>query len=526
MREMFCAAALAAVVVGLAAPAGGATLRWANDADVASLDPYARQEIFLLSFDSNIYEPLVRRDRNLRLEPALATEWSEIAPEVWRFKLRRDVSFHDGTPFTADDVVFSFKRATGPGSRLSGALASVKEVRKVDDHTVDLVTNGADPVLPDEIAVWDIMSKAWSERNEAAQAADLAKGEENYATNHANGTGPFMLKDRQPEARTVLARNPRWWDKPEHNLDEVVFRRITDPRARVAALLAGELDMIYAVPPQDIDRIAKAPHLRIVRGPDLRTIYLGFDVARAELLDSDVKGTNPFRDIRVRQAFYQAIDEDAIGSRVMRGFAVPTALMVGPGVNGFDPALNKRLWPYDPEAARQLLAQAGYPRGFAVGMDCPNDRYINDEGICQAVAAMLAKIGVKVDALIQTRANYFGKVLGHYSTSFFLLGWAPSTYDAQDTLANVLATRDRRGRGDFNAGGYSNPKLDSLIDAIQIETDRQKRLAMLHEALEIAKQDIPTIPLHQQVLVWAARDNVDLVQPADNYFPLRYVKVR
>ncbi len=526
MRALVCAAALIAAAAGMATPADGATFRWANDVDAASLDPYARQEVFLLSFDSNIYEPLIRRDRNLRLEPALATAWSQSSPETWRFTLRRGVRFHDGAPFTADDVVFSFERVTGPGSRLSGALAKVKEVRKVDEHTVDLVTDGPDPVLPEEIAAWNIMSKAWSEKHDAARTADLAKGEDNNATDHADGTGPFMLKERQTEVRTVLVQNPNWWDKPEHNLDEVVFHRIPDPHARVAALLAGDVDMIYAVPPQDIDRIAKAPHLRIVRGPDLRTIYFGFDVARPELLDSDVKGRNPLQDIRVRRAFYQAIDEDAIRTRVMRGFAVPTALMVGPGVNGFDPALNQRLLPYDPAAAKLLLAEAGYPRGFSIGMDCPNDRYINDEGICEAVAAMLAKIGVKVDALIQPRAKFFAKVLGSYSTSFFLLGWAPSTYDAQDTLANVLATRDRRGRGDFNAGGYSNPKLDDLLDAIQIENDGQKRLALLREALQIAKEDVATIPLHQQVLVWAARDNVELVQPADNYFPLRYVRVR
>jgi peptide/nickel transport system substrate-binding protein len=201
--------------------------------------------------------------------------------------------------------------------------------------------------------------------------------------------------------------------------------------------------------------------------------------------------------------------------------------MVGPGVNGFDPALNKRLLPYDPEAAKKLLAQAGYPDGFEVGMDCPNDRYVNDEGICQAVVAMLAKIGVKVDALIQTRANYFAKVLGAYNTDFFLLGWAPAaTEDAQDMLTNVLATRSGKGRGDFNAGGYSSPALDTLIDKIQLETDKEKRQAMLREALKLAKEDVPTIPLHQQVLVWAARDNVDLVQPADNFFPLRYVRMK
>jgi peptide/nickel transport system substrate-binding protein len=406
-------------------------------------------------------------------------------------------------------------------------VATVKEVRKIDDHTVEFVTKGPDPLLPEEIATWGMMSKAWCEKNDAVHPADIAKGDDNYATNHANGTGPFRLETRQPGIQTVLAKNPAWWDRPEHNLDEVVFRPIAEPEARAAALAAGDIDMVYGVRPQEIDALAKAPHLRIMQGPELRTIYLGLGVGRSEPLMSSVKGKNPLQDIRVRKAFYQAIDEETIRAKVMRGFAVPTALMVGPGVNGFDAALNKRLLPYDPDAAKKLLAQAGYPDGFEIGMDCPDDRYVNDEGICEAVVAMLARIGVKVDALIQPRAKYFAKVLGDYKTDFFLLGWAPAaTADAQDMLVNVLATRSGKGRGDFNAGGYSNPTLDTLIDKIQVESDKEKRQAMLREALKLAKEDIPTIPLHQQVLVWAARDTVDLAQPADDFFPLRYVRMK
>jgi peptide/nickel transport system substrate-binding protein len=524
MRRALCAAALAAMV--MATPAGAKTFRWANEADVDSLDPYVRQETFLLSFDSNIYEPLVRRDRNMRLEPALATEWSQPALDVWRFTLRRNVTFQDGTSFGADDVLFSFERANAAGSRISSAVATIKEARKIDDHTVEFVTNGPDPLLPEEIAVWDMMSKAWCEKNDAAHAADIAKGDENYASSHANGTGPFMLRSRQPGTQTVLVRNPAWWDRPLHNLDEVVFRPIADPAARSAALVAGDIDMIYGVSAQEIDAIAKAPHLRVIQGPELRTIYLGFAMGPGELQMSSVKGKNPFRDIRVRRAFYQAIDEEAIKAKVMRGFAVPTALMVGPGVKGFDAALNRRL-PYDPTAAKALLAQAGYGEGFEVGMDCPDDRYVNDEGICEAVVAMLGRIGVKVDALIQTRSKYFAKVLGDYKTDFFLLGWAPTaTADAQDMLTNVLATRSGKGRGDFNAGGYSNPTLDTLIDRIQAEGDKNRRLTLLHQALKLVRDDIPTIPLHQQVLVWAARDTIELAQRADGFFPLRNVRMK
>jgi peptide/nickel transport system substrate-binding protein len=474
-----------------------------------------------------MYEPLVRRNKQLKLEPALATEWSQPQPDVWRFKLRQGVKFHDGTPFTADDVVFSFGRVRAPGSNLATVVATVKELKKVDDFTVDFVTNGPDPILPDEITGWYMMSRAWCEKNNAVKPADLTKNEESYATNHENGTGPFILKEREPDVKTVLVPNPNWWDKPEHNLDEVVFQRISNAATRVAALLSGEIDMVYTVPPQDTDRIAKTPGLRILQKPELRTIYLGFDQDRPELLESNVKGKNPYKDKRVRQAFYQAIDEEAIKTKVMRGFATPTALMVGPGVNGFDPTLNTR-FPYDPAAAKKLLAEAGYPDGFETGMDCPTDRYVNDEAICQAVVAMLARVGIKVHLLAQTRAKYFAKILPpSYNTSFYMLGWTPATYDAHNMLLNLVESRDPATHaGEMNIGGYSNPEVDALTKEIQVETDKEKRLAEIHDALRIMRDDVAYIPLHQQAVVWAVRDNVDLVLQADNYFQLRYVKLK
>jgi len=526
LRHRFLATSLAAAlaVAALAPTVAAKTFRWANDGDVISMDPYARQETFLLTFLGNVYEPLIQRDRHLKLEPALATEWSQTAPDVWRFKLRHGVKFHDGTPFSADDVVFSWNRVHT--SQLKATLATVKTVRKVDDYTVEIVTDGPDPILPDELTDWYMMSKAWCEKNHSEKQAEVTANEDNYAVRNTNGTGPFMLKQRVPEVKTVLVNNPHWWGKPEHNLTEVVFQRIANAATRVAALLSGEVDMIYSVPPQDTDRIAKTPHLRILKTPELRTIYLGMDESRDQLLESSVKGKNPFKDLRVRKAFYQAIDEQAITAKVMRGFATPTAMMIGPGINGFDPKLNTR-FPYDPAAAKKLLAEAGYPNGFEVGMDCPNDRYVNDEQICQAIAAMLSRIGVKVNLLAQTKSKFFAKINGPlYNTSFYLLGWTPATYDAHNMLVSLLHTRTKGGAGFINDGGYSNPKLDDLIDKIQVETDKAKRDAYIHDAMVIVKNDIPTIPLHQQAVVWAARDNIQLAQLADNFFPLRYVTVK
>jgi peptide/nickel transport system substrate-binding protein len=523
-----CAGYAIVALTALSAMGEAKTFRWANDGDPTTMDPHARSDLFVTSFDMNMYEPLLRRDRELKLEPALATEWSNINPTTWRFKLRQGVKFHDGTPFTVDDVVFSWQRAVAPGSDLAGQLAVVKELKKVDDNTIDLITDGPTPILPNYLVGVAIMSKAWCEAHNTTRAAML-KDEESYATRSANGTGPFMLQDRQPAVRTVLVKNPNWWGLKEQpiDVDEVVFSRIENVATRVAALLSGELDMVYNVPPQDIERLQKTPGMKIWETPELRTIFLGMDQSRDELLESNVKGKNPFKDKHVRQAFYQAIDEDAIKTKVMRGFAHPTALMVGPGINGYDATLDKR-YPFDPVAAKKLLAEAGYPDGFEVGFDCPNDRYVNDEAICQAVVAMLARIGVKVDLLAQTKAKYFSKINAPgYQTSFYLLGWTPTPLDTLHMLSNLAATRSEGFLdGAWNEGGYSNPSLDQLIKKIQVELDSEKRNELISKGLSIVKEDFAYLPLHQQMVVWASRDNVELAPMGNNDFQLRYVNLK
>jgi len=355
------------VLTAFAATVEAKTFRWANDGDPTTMDPHARGDVFVSSFDFNMYEGLVRRDRDLKLEAALATEWTNVNPTTWRFKLRHGVTYHDGSPLTVEDVLFSFQRAIAPGSDLAAQMSAVKEVKKIDDDTVDFITDGPALILPNYLANVAIMSKAWCEAHNTQRAATL-KDEESYATRNANGTGPFMLKDRQPMVRTVLVKNPNWWhlkDQPI-DIDEVVFSRVENPATRVAALLSGDLDMIYNVPPQDIEHVEKNPAVKVWQIPELRTMFLGMDQSRDELLESNVKGKNPFKDKRVRRAFYQAIDEDAIVSKVMRGFAHKTALMVGPGVNGYDATLEKR-FPYDPATAKKLLAEAGIPTASKSG---------------------------------------------------------------------------------------------------------------------------------------------------------------
>ncbi len=510
----------------LAAPADAATFRWANDGDANSMDPYTRNETFLLTFTQNIYDPLVRRDKNLKVEPALAERWEQPTPDTWRFHLRHGVKFHGGEPFTADDVVFSYQRVIGPGSQLNANLATVKEVKKVDDFTVDFITKVPDPIFLEEITTWLMMSKAWCEAHNAVQPMDLSKvKDENFATRNANGTGPFILDIREPDRRTTLKNNPNWWDHPEGNLTDVQFNVISNASTRVAALLSGDVDMIYTVPPQDIERLNKTEGIHVFIGPELRTIFFSFDTLRPELLKSDVKGKNPFQDVRVRRAFYQAIDVKAIQSRVMRGQSRPSGLMYGPGVNGYTEASDIRL-PYDPEASKKLLAEAGYPQGFGVTLDCPNDRYINDEAICQAVTAMLARVGVRVTLNAQTRLKYFAEINNpEYKTSFYMLGWTPNTYDAHNVFFNLLGSRNGV-RGVINDGGWSNPDFDALVDRIAVETDKAKRQAMIEQASAMIRDQVPAIPLHQQTVVWAAKSNVQLQQLADNTFPLRFVTVK
>ncbi|MGE5115181.1 MAG: ABC transporter substrate-binding protein [Betaproteobacteria bacterium] len=519
LRTTLLAAALS-LACGVA---GAVTLRVADVGDVQSMDPHSLNESLQLSFMSNVYDPLVARGKDMSLVPTLATHWAQTSPTVWRFDLRKGVKFQDGTPFTADDVVFSFKRGAAEGSDMKGYTAPIKEVRKVNDYAVDIETNSPFPILPDTLTVYAMMSKKWCEDNKAEHPVDRRKGVENTASFKANGTGPYRLKERQPSTRTVLVRNPNYWGKVEGNVDEVVFTPIGNDATRVAALLSGELDVMEPVPLQDVDRI-KAAGFKVLQGPELRTIFLGMDQKRDELQFSSVKGKNPFKDRRVRQAFYQAIDIEAIKTKVMRDAATPTAEMVGPGVRGVQPDMNKRL-PYDVEAAKKLLAEAGYGAGFEVGMNCPNDRYVNDAQICQAVAANLARIGVKVNLQAETKNTYFPKILRR-DTSFYLLGWTPSTTDAHDAMYNLMATPTPKGQGQFNLGSYSNPKFDELTAKVQSETDPAKRNEEIREAFKIHADDVGHIPLHQQALAWGTKSNVDLVQLPTNYMMFKWITVK
>ena len=358
LRHSVALTALACASFAFVPTADAKTFKWANSGDVSSMDPYARQETFLLTFNSNIYDPLIRRDKDLKLEPALATKWGQIDPTTWFFDIRPGVKFHDGTPLTADDVVFSLNRANGPGSNMGSNFVSVKEIKKAGDLRVEVTTKYPDPLLADKWAALGMMSKAWAEKNNALNSADMTKNEENFATRNAMGTGPFMLKERRAGEKTILAANPNWWDKPVHNLTEVIFTPVANPATRVAALKAGDIDMTYEVPPADTESLKRDANIKVLEGPETRVVFLGFDQERPELLESNVKGKNPFKDKKVREAIHRSIDVDAIKRTVMRGQSFPTDLMVAPGINGYMKDLDKRPALLKPEEAKKMLADA------------------------------------------------------------------------------------------------------------------------------------------------------------------------
>ncbi|MTI44287.1 peptide/nickel transport system substrate-binding protein [Roseibium hamelinense] len=524
MAQRVLVAAAAAFACVSANTAQAETLKFAFQGTLNALDPYSLNETFTLSALGNAYEGLTRRGADLEIEPALAERWEVIEPNRWRFYLREGVKFHNGNDFTAEDVAFSVERVRSEGSDLLTRIGSEVTVEIVDDHTIDFVLPGPNPILHYEWDTFYIMDKEWTEENDAVKVTSASDTTPNYAALNANGTGPFKIVSHEPGVKTVYETFDGWWDDAPHNLTSVEFTPIGSDATRVAALLSGELDMVYPVPVQDIKRVDSNSGTRALTGPELRTIHLGMDQMRDELLYSDVKGKNPFKDIRVRKAFYQAIDIEAIKAKVMRDLATPASLLISPFLYGRADEFER--YPYDVDAAKALMSEAGYPDGFTVSMDCPNDRYVNDEAICQAVAAMLARINVKVDLVAQPKAKYFAKVLasGGYDTSFYLLGWTPGSFDSWNILENLVQCRDDSGAGGaFNLGGYCNAEVDALKDKILSENDPEIRDELIYQAYAIANDEVSHIPLHQQGLAWGVSDKLELVQRADNQFKFRFV---
>ena len=515
---------LVALVLSAAGVASAATLRVASGFDPQTMDPHALALLYQSRIYTQVYDSLVGRDEKFALEPALALSWQATSATTWRFKLRPGVTFHDGSAFTADDVVFSIERALGPTSQRAFQLKGVTGAKKVDDLTVDVQLATPDAVLPEKFVGVAIMNRAWSVKNGVERAQDFNAKQETYTVRNANGTGPFRLERYEPDVRTVLKANPAWWgraDKRNGNLDEVSFVSIRQDATRLAALASGEVDLVLDPPFQDVERLKADRQLTVLQTADLGEQYFTFDQWHDELEGSDIKGRNPFKDLRVRRAVYQAINIELIVQKVLRGQGTPTGAFLSPRVDGSPAELDKRL-PYDPAKAKALLAEAGYPNGFSVTLDCVNIAY--RENVCQAAAAMLTQVGIRT-TLRSSATNQFFPRLSQGTSAFIEFGWTPTT-DAWATLNALFHTWSKDGGGTFNAGRYANPQLDTLIDNIRVEPDLTKRRAMTGVALRLIGEDLPYVPLYRRTLSWAMAKKVTAVQWPNDQVELRWVRVR
>ena len=520
------ATAVAAAVTAFAitaVPGHASPLKWGAQNDILTLDPHSQNHATTHSLLQHTYEGLVRYTKDFKVEPSLATSWQQISPTQWRFHLRKGVKFHDGTPFTADDVVFSYGRIMQPKGTNQIYVSGVKEVKKIDDHTVDMILSGPNPVLLRLLVDFRIMSKPWSVKNKAENVQDYVAREESFSSRNANGTGPYIIKLWEPDKRIVMAANPAWWDKLDGNVTEVIYTPIKADATRVSALLSGDVDLVTDLPTQDVTRLRSDPKLKVLDGHEVRTIFIGLDQFSNELLYSSVKGKNPFKDIRVRKALNVAVDRDAIKRITMRGLSIPAAIMVAPGVHGHTDELDKVV-PVDVEGAKKMLAEAGYPSGFEFGLDCPNNRYVNDEEICQALVGMWAKIGLKVKLNAQPMASFIAKIQ-KFDTSAYMLGWGVATFDANYSLQSLLRTKTTGADGSFNLGRVSDAKLDALIDAAKTEMDPKKRDAQLRDALILTRDNYYYVTLHHQLRPWAMKKNVTTVHKADDRPEARLTRV-
>ena len=502
------------------------TLRWARAAEALTLDPHSQNEGPTTTLMHQVYEPLIVRNMEGEMEPALATSWapSEDDPSVWVFTLREGVTFHGGQDFTAEDVVFSLERAASETSNFKELLTGMTEVRAVDAHTVELVTDGPNPLLPNNLTNIMMLDAGWAAENGAEAVQDYAAGEDTYAARNTNGTGPFVLDSREADVRTVLTQNPDYWGLDTFALDvtEIVFTPIQNPATRVAALLTGEVDFIQDVPVQDLQRVEEAEGIGLATAPQNRVIFFGMNVGDDDLTLDSIEGENPLADVRVREAMTIAVNREAIQQVVMRGQSAPAGVIAPPPVNGWTEELDA--YPaYDLERANALMEEAGYGDGFSIQLDCPNDRYVNDEAICQAAVGMLAQIGIEVNLSALPRAQHF-PLIANLETDFYMLGWGVPTYDAEYIFNFLYHTRGE-ARGSWNGTRFSDPDMDEMIASLTSNTDLEARNASIAELFAMAEEEMIYIPIHNQVLNWGISDDWSTVVDADDQVKFKYFEM-
>ncbi|MCP5150141.1 MAG: ABC transporter substrate-binding protein [Ectothiorhodospiraceae bacterium] len=507
-RMLSLAGAMLAAVILTALPARAKELTIGLASEPTSMDPHFHNLGPNNSLLSHLFDGLIDQDENQQLVPGLAVSWKALDDLTWEFKLRQGVKWHDGSPFTADDVIFTFERAPNvegsPGS--FGLYTKGKTLVKVDDFTIHMKTAEPWPLLPQDVSSIMIISR---KNGEGATTADYNSGKA------AIGTGRYKYAEYVPGDRIVMERNEGWWGN-KGEWTKLTFKPIKSSPSRVAALLAGDVDLIEQTPTVDIERLKKDPNLNLSEGISNRVIYLHMDHWRDD--SPFIKGKdgssikNPLKDHRVRLALSKAINRPAIVSRVMEDVAVPAGQLLPPGFFGVSE--NLKPLEYDPEGAKKLLADAGYPDGFKLTLHGPNDRYINDAKIAEAIGQMLSRIGVQTEVVTMPRSVFFNRASrggpdGTPEFSFFLVGWGSGTGEASSPLRSLLHSYDKeRGFGAANRGRYSNPEVDKLIEEAVVTIDDAKRGAALARATDLAIGDVGIIPLHYQVNVWASKKGI------------------
>lgn len=510
LRGTVLGAALAAVGVA-AGGAGAQEITIAVGGAFTSMDPHFHDLSPNHALTWHVWDRLVHPDADQRPAPGLATEWRALDERTWEFKLREGVRFHDGTPFTADDVVFTFARAPNvPNSPTSMGqyVRPVQRLEVVDAHTIRLHTREPVPLIPQMMGAFAILGR---KQGEGPGGSALPTGDYNSGR-AAIGTGPYRLVSFALGDRAVFARHEGWWG-PAQPWQRVTYRLIANDSSRVAALQAGDVDAIDAVPTRDVTRLQRDPRLAVQSRPGLRLIYLYVDVNRpVSPFVTDRAGNplpeNPLRDVRVRRALSLAINREGIRRQLMEGHAMPAGQPMPEGAVGYDPQTHPD--PYDPDGARRLLAEAGFPDGFGLTLHGPNDRYVNDDAIAQAIAQMWARIGVRATVQTMPASMFFSRgVRDEYSIS--LTGWSSTTGEADTPLATQIATPDPpRGRSTvIRKSHYANPEVDAIIDRALTTIDPREREGLYRQAIRIAYgRDVAVIPIHHQVNIWATRRGI------------------
>jgi len=490
------AAGAVSVLLGGAALAE-TTIKVAYDADPVSLDPHEQLSGGTLQLSHMTFDPLVRWTQDFQFEPRLATSWEQIDETTVRFHLRDGVKFHSGNPLTAADVEWTFDRLqTSPDFK--GIFEPFTDLEVIDSLTFDLKTAAPYPlVLHTATYLFPMDSKFYTGTTaDGKDKAELVKHGDSFASRNLSGTGPFTVVEREQGVRMVFERFDGYWDTESRgNVDKIVLTPIKEDPTRVAALLSGDVDFIAPVPPTDLKRVDDAEGTDLITMPGTRVITVQLNQNRVEA----------FKDARVRLAIDYAVNNAGIVDRIMRGFATTAAQASPAGYLGHDAALEPR---FDLEKAKALMAEAGYADGFSVTMMSPNNRYVNDDKIAQAVASMLSKINIKVDLQTMPKAQYWPK-FDERAADMMLIGWHADTEDSANFHQFLTACPDSTtGNGQYNSGNYCNTEADALLAASNTETDPEKRAEMLRKIEDILYNEAAFVPLHWQNLAWGARKGV------------------